>query len=98
MSSTNLTNPILDKVLQLTFSDDSIYEFFSLANKAYLVIYTHEEDGKKEYLDKIKKVIESQIRPLLEEELTRGEKVKLFNAAKTSLEAHLKAYSEQTKR
>ncbi len=97
MSSTNLTNPILDKVHQLTFSDDSIYEFFSLANKVYLVIYTHGGDGKKEYLDKIKKVIETQIKPLLEEELPQGDKKKLFNTAKTSLESHLKAYSEQMK-
>ncbi len=95
MSSNSLVNPVLDKVQQLTYSDDSIYEFFSLANKAYLLIYTQGVDGKKEYLDKLKRIIETQIRPLLEEELTRDEKKDLFKKAKTNFEAQLKAYSKQ---
>jgi hypothetical protein len=97
MSSTNLTNPVLDKVLGLTFSDDSIIEFFSLANRAYLAIYMNGGKEKMEYLAKIKKVIETQIRPLLEEELTLKEKQALFNTAKTNLATLLKGYSKNTK-
>ncbi|PSR55058.1 hypothetical protein AHMF7605_16880 [Adhaeribacter arboris] len=95
MSFHTLVNPVLDKVHQLTYSEDSIYDFFSLANKAYLLIYTQGADGKKEYLDRLKRVIETQIRPLLEEELTREEKKNLFNTAKTSFEAQLEAYLKQ---
>ncbi len=97
MSSNTLVNPVLDKVQQLTYSDDSIYEFFSLANKAYLLIYTQGADGKKEYLDKLKRVIDTQIRPLLEEELTRTEKQDLFKTAKTNFETQLKGYSDKVK-
>ncbi len=94
MNSINLTTPILEKVQQLTFSDNNIYDFFSLANKAYLLVYLHGGDGKKEHLDKIKKVIETQIRPLVEEELTMDEKVKLFSTAKTNIETHLKIFAK----
>ncbi|QMU30826.1 hypothetical protein [Adhaeribacter radiodurans] len=97
MSSNTLVNPVLDKMQQLTYSDDSIYEFFSLANKAYLLIYTQGIDGKQAYLDKLKLVIERQIRPLLEEDLTRKEKQDLFKTAKTNFEAQLKAYSKYKK-
>ena len=98
MSSTNLTNPVLEQVLRLTYSDDSTIEFFSLANRAYLAIYMHGTEGEKQYLDKIKKIIETQIRPLLEEELTIKEKQDLFKTAKTNLETQLKTYSKPTKK
>lgn len=98
MSTANSVNHIQEQVLQLTYSEDSIYDFFNIANKVYLLIYTNGGDGKKEYLDKIKKVIETQIRPLLEEELTLDEKKNLFTTAKTNITAHLKAYSKQNKK
>ncbi len=97
MSAMNLTTPILEKVHRLTFSDNNIYDFFSLANRAYLLVYLHGGEGKTEHLDKIKKVIETQIRPLIEEELTMDEKVKLFNTAKNNIEAHLKVFAEKWK-
>ncbi|RDC65795.1 hypothetical protein [Adhaeribacter pallidiroseus] len=97
MSSTDLTTPVLEKMQRLTFSDDNIYDFFSLANRAYLLVYLHGSDGKKEHLDKIKKVIDTQIRPLLEEELTMNEKKNLFDTAKTNIEAYIKAYAQQAK-
>src|SRR5690349_2268218 len=97
MSSIDLTTPILEKMQRLTFSDDNIYDFFSLANRAYLLVYLHGGDGKKEHLDKIKKVIDTQIRPLLEEELTMDEKKGLFDTAKTNIETHIKAYAKKAK-
>lgn len=97
MSLIDLTTPILEKLRQLTFSDDSIYDFFSLANRAYLMVYLHGNDDKKEHLEKIKKVIETQIRPLIEKELIHQEKVDLFNTAKTNLVTYLNAYLKQVK-
>lgn len=97
MSVNNFINPILDKVHQLSFSDDSTYDIFSLANRVYVTIYTHGGVEKQEYLDKIKKVIETQIKPLIEDELTLDDKKELFNTAKTNLEAQIKAYSKQKK-
>ena len=97
MSSADLTTPVLEKMQQLIFSDNNIYDFFSLANRAYLLVYLHGGDGKKEHLDKIKKVIETQIRPLIEEELTMDEKKNLFKTAKANIETYLKAYVDQVK-
>ncbi|QNF32760.1 hypothetical protein HUW51_08450 [Adhaeribacter swui] len=97
MSLNNLSAPVLEKLRQLTFSDDSIYDFFSLANRAYLMVYLHGGEEKKEHLDKIKKVIETQIRPLIEQELIHEEKVNLFNTAKTNLVTYFTAYVKQKK-